>query len=325
MESRPVLRGPLVSRLVVAAAPVTAALAPGSTRGKWMRMRWLKLLSMLGAIVWLAGSAAPAAAGNFNPPKHYYLALGDSLAFGAQLGKFFSELASGTYDPASFNTGYVDDFATRMRSLDPNLETVNLSCPAETTMSFAGTCFFRTLGLPIKVNYSGSQEQAALAFLHSHPGQVSPITVDLGLNDAQLPCASPTFSIDVGCFRATMPAALQSVAANLPRILDELHAASPSSEIIVMTYYNPFFVVDPSTDTLVQSMNGEIKGIASARNLAVADVFSAFNQSGNETSMLCGLTFVCTAPLYDEHPTDAGYEVTADRFWDASGYSRLSD
>lgn len=27
-------------------------------------------------------------AAQFNPPKHYYLALGDSLAFGAQLGSF---------------------------------------------------------------------------------------------------------------------------------------------------------------------------------------------------------------------------------------------
>jgi len=275
-------------------------------------------------IVWLAGSAAPVAAANFNPPKHYYLALGDSLAFGAQLGKFFSELSTGTYDPASFNTGYVDDFAARMRSADPGLETVNLSCPAETSASFSGTCFFRAIGFPIKVNYTGSQEAAALAFLRAHPGQVSPITIDLGLNDAQLPCASPTFSIDVDCFKATMPSALQSVAANLPRILDELHAASPSSEIIVMNYYNPFFVVDPSTDPLVESMNNEITAMAASRNLRVADVFSAFNRTGNETATLCALTLLCTAPLFDEHPSDAGYAVMADRFWDASGYAQLS-
>jgi lysophospholipase L1-like esterase len=278
----------------------------------------------VGAALLLASTGTVQAAG-FNPPKHYYLALGDSLAFGAQLGKFFGELASGTYDPASFNTGYVDDFAARMRSLDPALQTVNLSCPGESTASFAGTCFFRALGFPIKVNYSGSQESAALAFLHAHPGQVSPITIDLGLNDAQLPCVSPTFSVDVACFRAAMPAALQSVAANLPRILDELHGASPSSEIIVMTFYNPFFGVDPSTDALVAAMNGEIAGIASARGMRVADVFSAFNRTGDEASTLCALTFYCTPPIYDEHPTDAGYAVMADQFWAASGYARLAD
>lgn len=287
--------------------------------------RVLRLSAVIASLLTVGFAGPTVQAANFNPPKHYYLALGDSLAFGAQLGKFFPELASGTYDPASFNTGYVDDFAARMRTLDPSLETVNLSCPGETTASFAGTCFFRALGFPIKVNYSGSQEQAALAFLHAHPGQVSPITIDLGLNDAQLPCASPTFSVDVSCFRARMPVALQSVAANLPRILDELHVASPSSEIIVMTYYNPFFVVDPTTDALVKSMNSEITGIASARNLRVADIFSAFNGAGNETSTLCVMTFVCTPPLYDEHPTDAGYRLMADRFWAASGYDRLSD
>ena len=212
-----------------------------------------------------------------------------------------------------------------MRRVDPNLETVNLSCPGETTASFTGTCFFRTLGLPIKVEYSGSQEDAALSFLRAHPGQVSPITIQIGLNDAQLPCASPTFSIDVACFDATMPAALHSVAANLPGILVALHSASPSSELIVMTYYNPFFPIDHSTDALVQSMNGEIAGIASARNMRVADVFPAFNRTGDETTTLCSLTFVCTAPLYDEHATDAGYAVIADSLWSSSGYGRLSN
>ncbi len=282
-----------------------------------------RLFAVLAAVLLLVAMSTTAEAAHFNPPKRYYLALGDSLAFGAQLGKFFQELSTGTYDPSSFDTGYVDDFAARMRTLDPGLETINLSCPAETTASFGGICFFRALGLPIKVDYTGSQEQAALAFLHSHPGQVSPITIDLGLNDAQLPCASPTFSVNVACFRATMPGALQSVAANLPRILDELHAASPSSEVIVMTFYNAFFAVDPSTDALVESMNSEIAGIASARDLRVADIFSTFNRTGDEASTLCALTLVCT-PLYDEHPSDVGYGVMADRFWEASGYSRLS-
>jgi hypothetical protein len=70
------------------------------------------------------------------------------------------------------------------------------------------------------------------------------------------------------------------------------------------------------------SQNSEIAQIAGARNLRVANAFSAFNRSGDEASTLCTLTFVCTLPLYDEHPTDAGYAVMADRFWYASGYAR---
>ena len=279
-------------------------------------------VALIATCGWALGISAEAA--NFNPPKHYYLALGDSLAFGAQLGKLFQELATGTYDPSSFNTGYVDDFATRMRSVDPRLQVVNLSCPAETTASFRGTCFFRELGFPIKVNYAGSQESAALSFLRAHPGQVSPITIDIGLNDAQLPCASPTFSVDPSCLHGTMPGALASVAQNLPSILSELHQASPASEIIVMTYYNAFFGQDPTTDALIAPLNSEIASIAAAQGDRVADAFTPFNRTGDETTTLCNLTFICTG-LYDEHPTDIGYSVIAQQFWTASGYSRLGD
>ena len=92
-----------------------------------------------------------------------------------------------------------------------------------------------------------------------------------------------------------------------------------------MTFYNPFFAADPSTDLLVESMNSEITGIASDRNLRVADVFSAFNRTGDEASTLCTLTFVCTPPLFDERPTDTSYAVMAGEFWATSGYDRLTD
>ena len=275
----------------------------------------------LTALLFVTSASAAAAAG-FNPPKHYYLALGDSLAFGAQLAKFFQELGTGTYDPATFNTGYVDDFAARMKSIDPALQTVNLSCPAETTGSFSGTCLFRALGFAVHTDYVGSQESAALSFLGEHRGQVGPITIDLGLNDALLPCAGPTFAVDVACVHTTMPAALQSVAAHLPLILAKLHAASPSSEIIVMTYFNPFYVEDHSTDSLVTAMDNEISEIAMAQHARVADTFVPFNAAGDETSTLCTLTLMCT-PSVDYHASDAGYEVMAGRFWAASGYWRL--
>ena len=270
----------------------------------------------------MAGQST-AAAGNFNPPKHYYLALGDSLAFGAQLGKFFQELSSGTYDPSSFNTGYVDDFAARMKSVDPALETVNLSCPGETTDTFQGTCLFRRLGFALHTSYTGSQESAALSFLRTHPGKVSPITIDLGFNDSLLPCAGPTFLVDVACIHRTMPAALRTVAANLPEILAALHKASPSSEIIVMTYYNPFFVQDASTDALVSALDNEIAGIAAVQDVRVADAFAPFDRTGDEGTTLCTLTLMC--PGLDYHASDVGYSAIATQFWTASGYARLGD
>jgi lysophospholipase L1-like esterase len=80
-----------------------------------------------------AGAAPPP---KHNPPKSIYLALGDSLAFGYQQARFIQDLP--TEDPAAFNTGYVDDFARALRTIKPNIQTVNLGCPGETTDSLLG-------------------------------------------------------------------------------------------------------------------------------------------------------------------------------------------
>ena len=288
-----------------------------------MRIRWPRLAAVVCMGFVLTALAPTAQASKFDPPKHFYLALGDSVAFGAQLGKFFREVSTGTYDPATFNTGYVDDFAVQLRSVNPRSEAVNLSCPAETTDSFTKACLFKVLGFALHTNYSGSQESAALSFLRAHPGQVSPITITLGLGDALLPCAGPTFLVDVACIHTAMLTALHSVSQNLPRILDDLRQASPSSEIVVMTYYNPFFVEDTSTDALISQFNEAIASIAAAQNVRVADAFKPFNRSGNEADTLCTLSLMC--PNRDYHPSDAGYEVIAHQFWMASGYGRLGD
>ena len=42
-------------------------------------------------------------------------------------------LDAGTYTPDAFNTGYTDVLAARMQPLRPDQQTVNLSCPGEST------------------------------------------------------------------------------------------------------------------------------------------------------------------------------------------------
>ena len=58
----------------------------------------------------LGGSARPAS----SSPQSYYLALGDSIAYGFQPAKAKAGLA-----PSKFNTGYVDVFAARLRTIAP--------------------------------------------------------------------------------------------------------------------------------------------------------------------------------------------------------------
>jgi lysophospholipase L1-like esterase len=274
-----------------------------------MRVRLFALVSALALFVL---AAVPASASTsepkFNPPKSVYLALGDSLAFGYQQYKFNANYP--TENPSAFATGYVDDFANMLRGINPGIQTVNFGCPAETTVTFiSGQCVYTAFGLQLHNGYSGSQLGAALAFLHAHPGQVSPITIDLGVNDVNV-CSDPSCAL----------AKIQIVAVNMGIILSALHDAAPSAEIIVMQYYNPFG--DPTRNSVVQALNAALESDTAAVRGRLADAFTPFNLAPPGT--LCVLTLICT-PLHDTHASDAGYLVIAQQFWAASGYSRLVD
>src|SRR3954466_12975466 len=115
----------------------------------------------------------------FNPPKSYYLALGDSITFGYQAFK-----AQANLPPSAYNTGYVDVFAEQLHRINAGITTVNYGCPGESASSFvAGPCLWTQLNLQLHDPFSGSQLQAALAFLNAHRGEVSPVTFTLWGND----------------------------------------------------------------------------------------------------------------------------------------------
>jgi hypothetical protein len=52
--------------------------------------------------------------------------------------------------------------------------------------------------------------------------------------------------------------------------------------------------------------------VATAHGAILADGVSPVTPSN-----ICALTFVCSAPLHDTHPTDAGYAVLAQALWAA--------
>jgi lysophospholipase L1-like esterase len=277
-----------------------------------MRSRLIGAVSALLAAC-LSGTPALAASSHeFQSPRRYYLALGDSLAFGYQYGKFLQEVATGTYDPATFNTGYVDDFAARLREIRPEIQTVNLGCPGETTASYMAACLYEAGGFALHVPYEGSQEAAALNFIAVHPRQVSPITLTLGANDFINLRDSCHF--DPTCIAGGFPAVVTQLSTNLERILSELRAAAPGGEIIVMQYYNAYALIAPFATTFVLAVNAVIAQVAQANGARVADAFTPF-----KPETLCTFTFVCT-PLQDTHASDAGYRVIADQFWAASSY-----
>jgi lysophospholipase L1-like esterase len=290
-----------------------------------MRVRLAAISVALLAVIAGAVPAAASPSGQLTEPGKYYLSLGDSLAFGYQQARFNAIYPN--EDPRAFHTGYTNDFAGLLKLARLGIKTVNYGCPGETTTSFiSGPCPY-----PFALHDAyaqPSQLATAVAFLRSHPNRVSPITIDLGSNDATHDLIDACQSDPSGltaCIAARLPALLSKVGTNLATIVATLHAASPTSEIIVLNLYNPLAVSIPASDLFATYIDATIKGAATSQGARVADVFAVFNPSGPaEVPTLCLLTAICTA-LHDTHPTDAGYAAMALTLWRASGYSRDDD
>jgi lysophospholipase L1-like esterase len=283
--------------------------------------KWL-IASVFAGILLVSSGATSVAADpppTFHPPKHYYLALGDSLAFGFQFATFNQNFP--TEPPTAFSTGYADNFVKMLQGLRPESQLMNFGCPGESTVTFIqGSCPYTEKGFLLHNNYAGSQLSVAVTFLQDHPGQVSPITLNLGDNDLNALIAQ--CGADVSCYHQLGPTVLAQIAANLNQILTTLSMAAPESEIILMTSYNVNFLLDPRLLQLTEALNGVITNAAATERARVADVFTPFN-TGPQPTTICRLTLFCT-PLEDSHPSDAGYQMIAQQFWAASGYDRLA-
>jgi lysophospholipase L1-like esterase len=278
----------------------------------------LSILATLVADFVATSGAAASPDPKFNPPKKYYLALGDSVTYGFQSWK----LAAG-FPPERFDTGYVDGFAARLRELRSGIEVVNYGCPGETTTSFVtGPCLFTSLGYALHNDFEGSQLQAAREFLHAHPGQVSPITVTLWGGDVREFVAS--CGGDFGCIQAEAPAEIPRIASRLASILRALRTEATAAEIIVTGPWNTNLGFFAATDPLFQALNAAMSEASVASGARFADLFPVFNPQGDpdaETAAICAFTLLCT----DEHshPSDPGYRAIADVVFGASGYGRL--
>jgi lysophospholipase L1-like esterase len=278
-----------------------------------------KILAGVLGLVLLTALAAGAASGRVDQaPRAYYLALGDSIAYGFQPTK-----ASAGLPPSRFNTGYVDVLGARLRVLAPKIRVVNYGCPGESTKTFVdGGCSGRRDVRRLHDDFKGAQLDAALAFLRAHGGQVSPITLTLWGNDV-FEEFSPACKGDLGCIRSHSSAGLAQFTSRLASIVRRLRAAAPNAEIILTGAWN--FDVEhlAETDPLFRSVDAAIARAAAVGQARVARMYPVFNPAGNparKKARLCALTFICSKG--DPHPTDAGYRAMAAAFLAASGYPR---
>src|SRR5229473_3991813 len=261
----------------------------------------LRAGAALAALAVTVGSATAASATPLprpTPPENYYLALGDSVAYGFQTSKALAGLP-----PAAFSTSYADLVAAQLRQLRPRIATVNYSCPGESTTSFLLPCIWKTSGHALHNDYTGSQLDAALAFLAAHRGQVSPITLSLNGNDINdfLQTCPPG---DLACIQAGAPAAIAAYQARLTSILRQLRAAAPNAEIIVVGAYDPDIGAFAFADPLFTQLNQAQQAAAAAVRARFADPFPVFNPQGDpaETTAICTLTLLCSEG--DGHPSD---------------------
>jgi lysophospholipase L1-like esterase len=237
-------------------------------------------------------------------PQRYYLALGDSDAFGFQFPKYTPGV------PASaFSTGYADHVAAAL----PGRRLVNYACPGESTTSFiTGPSPYRANGQQLHDDYVGSQLATALAFLLTHPGRTDLITVTLWGNDINAFLA--TCHNDLACVQAGLQPAIARYSARLALILAPLKlAAGPHAKLVLTGVYDP----NPQpfaqiTHPLFLALDHALKTVAGAIGVRFAPLFATFDGD----TALCTLTLLCSDG--DAHPSDAGYQAIADRVLAAS-------
>ena len=291
------------------------------------RIRTRRLACCVVAVAAL-GTLAFAPAAGAAKVGNTYLALGDSLAYGYHQAQFQAEYPN--INPASFNDGYVDDFGAALKLANPKLQVINDGCPGETTETMikgSGIPFFCAggpTGTPFPDVWlhhpypaGGSQLADAEAILKANHN-VSPITLDIGANDALQACG-PTKT----CTPAQLGALYTKIAGNVYIILTKLRALS-SAQIVLMGLYNPFPTVVPDAATAAlnaaeASVAGKVSGVSFANPLPL------FNPSvitgGPETQdipTICAFTAMCPGGVYnpaspkaDIHPTKLGYGVLA--------------
>jgi lysophospholipase L1-like esterase len=237
-------------------------------------------------------------------PKQYYLALGNSLAFG--------------YQPDwDFAHGYANTFFQDLKSRGVQTY-INLACPGETSSTMIhGGCPYPLLR---KYPYVGTQLDTAVNYLNAHHGRVSPVTLDIGANDL-LPAIDPaTCSVNNDKFNTS----LELFDSNLTQvILPRLHAAllgdsGVTGDLVMNNYYDPFQNSCPQTVEYIQRLNQHLANDVQGYGIIV-DTFSAFGGSATPNSNICSYTWMCSI-FKDIHATNQGYSVIASTFEHTVGY-----
>jgi lysophospholipase L1-like esterase len=261
------------------------------------------------------GSDGSAVAESAKQPAPY-LALGDSIAFG------YSPVIP--YTQANIDAGKFVGYPELVAAAR-GLALSNSACPGETTGSFVDPtqpdngCHTHVAGEPdspydaaLKVHYTGSQLDYALAFLAAHPN-TKLVTINVGGNDllvVQNQCAG-----DAVCEVTNLPGAVAKLTANLTDTFATLRLAGYFGQIVAVTQYATNYL-----DLIQLSALGSVKtateGAAALWGVTIAHGYEAMQLAAlfEGQSDLCktDLLLKDAAGACNNHPSPKGAQVLRD-------------
>jgi lysophospholipase L1-like esterase len=281
---------------------------------------------------------SPAFSGN--DTNYTYLALGDSVPYGMNVG-LLPPYSSQLPTAAQF-IGYPEAVA-QAEHLAQSKKEVNLSCPGESSGSFLNVavldngCNFPHVipgvgsippfkaengypsnGIGLHTNYTNAQMDYAVAQLQANK-HINLVTLSIGANDVLLllnQCGT-----DVACVNSGLPGVLGQYAANLGQILTGLRTVY-QGQLILMTYYSP----QPALNTITQALNNTMLQVVTALKaqpgfapIAIADGYDAFQIAsipfGGDpcaAGLLVKLPAIMGMPATcDIHPSQYGRDILA--------------
>jgi lysophospholipase L1-like esterase len=266
------------------------------------------------------------------PLGNRYLALGDSIAYGYQAGKFAANAGAGgdcnaaqAGNPSNvceshFHTGYVDIFGNYLKTINPSLQVINDGCPGETTPSLLngfhpttppGFCG-KGSGFPYtflhhNYGFGHSQIQDAVNQLTANPTTTDPVTIDIGANDLLdflSACGFPSSPGASSCISSGLAGEYATITGNINSALNQMQAVAPNARYIVMGLYNPYpgllSLSGTGGDAATELLNSQIHQIALNHGARFVDPLPVFNPSGatggpesGDIPTICALTGMC--------------------------------
>lgn len=187
--------------------------------------------------------------------QSFYLSLGDSLTVGVQPDE--DGRAQETAE------GYTDVLYRELKDADSTVQHERMGCGGEDTTTFIeggiANCDTRY--------EAGSQLEEAEKFLREHGDRVELVTLTIGGNNFTN-CVDGTSGQDeldieeIGVSEECVADGLERLETEVPVIAERLtEAAGPDTQIIAMTYYNPFLALalleEPETEETSETGEAE--------------------------------------------------------------------